>query len=89
MRNGAANGDKHESARSFLYDLLPFLTYVAVQDAPYWLKYYRQHEYSRFIASKFPADFERVKAPEMIRRAKEISDLRAINSVEHLNNAAR
>ena len=46
------NGDHHQSSFNFLYDLIPFLTYVAVQDAPYWLKHFPQHEYSIFLPVK-------------------------------------
>ena len=49
MERESENGDHHQSSFNFLYDLIPFLTYVAVQDALYWLKHFPQHEYSIFF----------------------------------------
>ena len=70
MERESENGDKHKSASNFLYDLIPFLTYVAVQDVPYWLKHFPQHEYSLYIGSKLPPEFMNAKSQHMIGQKK-------------------
>ena len=40
MEQQSDNGDKQISSQNFLYHLIPFLTYVAIQDAPYWLRHF-------------------------------------------------
>ena len=57
------NGDKHKSASNCLDDLIPFLTYLAVQDVCYWLKHFPQHV---FIGSKLPTEFVNTKCQQMI-----------------------
>ena len=47
------NGDKHESANNFLYVLIPFVSTVIMQDAPYWLKKFPRHPFSRFCRTCF------------------------------------
>ena len=42
------NRDKQMSSENFLYHLISFLTYVAIEDAPYWLKHFPQHKHSLF-----------------------------------------
>ena len=75
------NGDNQQSSYDFLYNLIPFLTYVAVKDAPYWLKYFPQHKYSLFIGNKLPAELVNTKWQQMIDQAKAIADAHAISSV--------
>ena len=42
-----------------------------------------------FFVSKMPAEFINTKCQQMIDKAKTIADAQAINSVQHLNTAAR
>ena len=42
-----------------------------------------------YFASKMPAEFINTKCQQMIDEAKTIADARALNSVQHLNSAAR
>ena len=87
--NGERGGDSHKSARNFLVEVVPLLTRVIVQDAPYWLKHFLNHFYSQFLTQKFPMHFWREWCPRAIVKASDISDLRATNKVQHLNEAAR
>ena len=43
------NGEKQISSQNFLSHLIPFLTYVAIRDLPYWLRHFPQHKYHLFI----------------------------------------
>ena len=51
------NGDSDKSARNFLFGVIPHLTRVIIQDAPYWLKYFPDHTYSHYLRQKFDRDF--------------------------------
>jgi hypothetical protein len=82
-------GDKHESAKNFLFKLLPFLTRVIFQDAPYWLKFFPNHTFSRFLSNRLPYAPFRQWCEGAIIKAKSISDQLAINEVSTLNEAAR
>jgi hypothetical protein len=85
----SAQGDKQTSARNFLYTLIPYLTRVVFQDAPYWFKYYPNSEWSRFLSNLLPVHVMTEWCNGAIQQAKEINDSRSINEVETLNNAAR
>jgi hypothetical protein len=85
----SARGDKHLSAKNFLLDLIPYLTRVVFQDAPYWLKYYPKCTWSKCLSNLLPVHSTRVWCAEAIVKAQQISDMRAINEVDQLNTAAR
>jgi hypothetical protein len=87
--NGEGGGDTHKSARNFLLEVVPLLARVIVQDAPYWLKHFPEHCYSRFLRQKFPMSFWREWCPKAIEEASTIADQRAINHVQGLNQAVR
>ena len=87
--NGEGGGDTHKSARNFLLEVIPHLTRVIIQDAPYWLKHFPNHYYSRFLTQKLPMHFWREWCPQAITEASEISDQRAINHVQNMNTAVR
>ena len=57
--NGKWGGDTHKATRNFLLEVVPHLTRVIVQDAPYWLKHFPKHSYSVFLTQKFPMSFWR------------------------------
>ena len=71
---GATPGDNHESAKNFLVELVPYLTRVIVQDAPYWLKHYPDHEYTQRIQQIFPMDFWQEGYKTMIRKAESLHE---------------
>ena len=81
--------DQHKSAENFLLKVIPFLTKVIIQDAPYWLKYYPEHEYSRKISNLFPVHSFKEWCTWAIQKATDISESRTIDEVKHLNDAAR
>jgi hypothetical protein len=82
------SGDKHESAKNFLLVLIPHLTRVVFQDAPYWLKYFPNSTWSRFLSNLLPVHFFREWCNEAIVKAKQIDDMRAVNQVDTFNTAA-
>lgn len=55
----SVNGDNSEAARNFLFEVLPFLARVAVQDGVYFLRDYPNHEISMRLKNAMPADYER------------------------------
>jgi hypothetical protein len=85
----SVEGDKHLSAKNFLYDLIPYLTRVVFQDAPYWLKYYPNCHWSKCLSNLLPVHYFREWCTQAILKAQQISDMRAVNKVDHLNTAAR
>lgn len=87
--NGQNGGDTHTSTRNFLLHVIPFISRVIIQDAPYFLKYYPNHAYSVFLKQKLPLSIWRDWAPTALEKAKEISEGRATSSVAALNNAAQ
>ena len=62
--------------RFFLFELLPYLAKVVVQDGIYWIKHYPNHEVSRLILNAMPPEYQRwaVKAR---------SDIEALSTKNH------
>jgi len=58
-QTASVNGDDSEAGRNFLYEVLPFLARVAVQDGIYFLRDYPNHEISIRLKNTMPADYER------------------------------
>jgi hypothetical protein len=83
------NGDKHKSAENFLLKVIPLLTKVIIQDAPYWIKHFPNHEYSCRLSNLFPVQSFREWCGWAIQKAQDISEARTINEVKYLNDAAR
>ena len=84
-------GTEHSDAQNFLYELIPFLTRVVFQDAPYWFKFFPNHAWSCFLRSlpKLPVHQFQTWCDWAITEAQSIADMRAIDEVQTLNNAAR
>jgi hypothetical protein len=55
----SVNGDNSEAARNFLFEVLPFLARVAVEDGIYFLRDYPNHEVSLRLKNVMPAIYER------------------------------
>jgi Centromere DNA-binding protein complex CBF3 subunit, domain 2 len=76
-------GDKGPAAKSFLYDVLPYLAMVVVQDGIHWVHDYPEHEASRLLLHAMPNGYDtwaRASQRECIhmintRDASRISDL--------------
>ena len=86
---GKGDGDPHKSAENFVTQVLPYIVRVLVQDAPYWLKYYPNSTYSRYMRQKFPMEFWREWCPRAIQEASRIQSERATVNVQALNQSAR
>ena len=82
-------GDRHKSAKNFVEKLIPFLSRVIIQDAPYWMKHFPNHEYSIFLQNLFPAaDFANFCRNAVIE-AKRMEENRSVDAVACLNSAAK
>jgi hypothetical protein len=53
----SSNGDKSVTAQNFLFETLPFLAKVVIQDGCYWIKQFPQHEASMLLLSVMPASY--------------------------------
>lgn len=45
------------AARNFLVEFLPFVARVVIQDAPFWLREYPDHEFSKFFKCHMPDQY--------------------------------
>jgi hypothetical protein len=85
-------GDKSKiAANNFLYKMIPFLARVVIQDAPYWLKYHPQHDWSVFLNSKVfqgRTDYK-LFLSTAIARASQLSGTRQGSGLRDLNEATR
>ena len=55
----SAYGDKSTAAENFLFHLLPHLSRVTLQDAPFWMERYPNNEAVVLLWSVMPQDFPR------------------------------
>jgi hypothetical protein len=80
----AGFGDKH--AYNFLYELLPFLAGVAVQDGIYWLRDFPTHEVSTYLKTQIPGYEQWVRA--QLPLIDEKNSNRHQEEINALNSAA-
>ena len=52
-------GDHSKAAENMLFDLLPYLAKVVVQDGIYWVNSYPDHEVTRLLLNTMPPEYER------------------------------
>ncbi len=81
-------GDQSEAAKNFLFEMLPFLAKVVVQDGIFWVKDFPNHALTRLLLSSMPANYERWAA-ETREKLKE--DEKNENEIlaSSLNDAAK
>jgi hypothetical protein len=82
------NGDKHESARNFLYETLPFLARVLLQDAPRWMASYPNSFFSSAFRCKMTPAYN-LWAAGFAEREDQILNVRATEHRDHMNDATR
>ena len=80
-------GDKSTCAKNFIYDLLPWLTQVLVQNGIYFIMDYPEHELSRLLKTRIPG-YERW-AHRQRRWVRELVGNREVKRVDQLNVATR
>ena len=81
-------GDKHKSAKNFLYQTIPFLARVVLQDGPYWIKHYPNHPYTSTLLSRMQPHYINWSR-RAIQEAQELQDRRDIDNIQNLNAGAR
>ena len=81
-------GDKSEAAYNFLYEVLPFLALVVIQDGAFWIHDYPDHPYTRKLLSAMPADYERWACDARKLTAEKLQN-REQSQVSNLNQAAQ
>jgi hypothetical protein len=84
----APNGDKSSAARNFLYETLPFLAHVAVQDGIFWLQQYPDHAISILLRHLLPPAYEQWAHDQRQWVAQQISDFEQSRTLE-LSGAAQ
>jgi hypothetical protein len=89
QQHSSEEGDPSEAARNFLYEVLPMLARVVMQDGPYWIRDYPNHELTRLLVSRMDAGYYRWAKQTAIPEANQIADLRDIGDMERLNDATR
>ena len=83
------NGDRHESAKNFLFQTLPFLARVLLEDGPYWLRDFPNHISSNQLRECLPNRYLDWARREAIPEATRIEQARKLSLVDNLNEAAR
>lgn len=84
----APNGDKSNAAKNFLYEMLPFLALVVVQDGIFWLRDWPEHPISKFLLTVMPPTYERWAA-EKRAEVEQVEVSRSDSAVATLNGAAQ
>lgn len=57
QQHASRNGDKSEAARNFLFDTLPFLAKVVIQDGCFWINKFPRHEASLLLLQVMPPSY--------------------------------
>jgi hypothetical protein len=87
-QQAGANGDKHEAARNFLHETLPFLARVLLQDAPRWMASYPSSMFARSFQSKMMPAYN-VWAHRFAEREEQLLCVRNLKHSDHMNDAQR
>ncbi len=91
-QQGSLTGDKDKSAVNFLYEVLPYLARVILQDGPYWKRNFPNHEYTELLYSRMPDEYAvqyETWSRTAIRKAKDIAAARNLISLDVLNTGTR
>ena len=74
---------------NFLNKLIPFAARVVIQDAPYWIRYFPNHQYSRFFINNMPDAYRFWCLNIAIPGASALGNDRNQQEIRNLNEAAR
>jgi hypothetical protein len=81
------DGDKSKAAMNFLWMTLPYMALVVVQDGPFWLREFPEHEISKLLLERMPADYQR-KSQWVRGKVAELDKAHEESKVKDLNKAA-
>jgi len=81
-------GDKSTAAANFLYETLPYLAMVIVQDGIYWIHDFPNHEITRLLLHAMPPWYPQWAAGARAE-CERMTLNRQDNQVNHLNDAAK